>query len=81
MKIIGTLVLALFLTGCTSEVSARKVLADQGYTRIEITGYRYFGCSADDEFHTGFKAVSPAGHEVSGVVCAGWMKGETIRFD
>lgn len=83
MKIIGVLALAVFLTGCgifTEPDAAQKVLEDQGYTHIQITGYRWFTCG-EDTFSTGFKAVNPSGHAVSGVVCAGWMKGNTIRFD
>jgi hypothetical protein len=83
MKIFGVLVLAVFLTGCgilTEPQAATKVLEDQGYTHIQITGYRWFTCG-DDTFSTGFMAINSAGHEVTGVVCAGWMKGNTIRFD
>ena len=60
---------------------AQRVLEDQGYTRVEITGWRFWGCSKGDQFHTGFKALSPAKRPVSGVVCDGWFKGATVRFD
>lgn len=76
-----TLLIALTLAGCSDNIGARRALADAGYTDIELTGYRIFGCSDDDQFRTGFRAKSPAGRRVSGVVCAGWMKGNTIRTD
>lgn len=83
LKLLGVVVLALFLSSCgilTEPDNARQILVNQGYTNIEITGYRWFSCG-EDTFSTGFKAISPAGHPVSGVICAGWMKDSTIRLD
>lgn len=74
-------IVAAMLTGCTSGDKAREVLAAQGFTEIEITGYDVFGCSEDDTFHTGFKATAPNGNRVEGVVCSGILKGATVRFD
>lgn len=70
-----------FLTGCTDNAKAEKVLRSQGYRDIHLTGYRYWGCSKDDSFHTGFRAVSASGAEATGVVCSDWFKGATVRFD
>lgn len=79
---IGILLLAtLLISGCTNPGSAKKLLEDNGYTQVQITGYKPFACSDDDYFHTGFVAMSPAGKPVSGVVCSGILKGSTIRFD
>ena len=80
MKIILAL-MALALTACTNNETATRVLQENGDTEIEMTGYRYFGCSKDDQFHTGFNAKSPNGHVVSGIVCGGFLKGSTIRFN
>lgn len=71
----------LVLTACTDATTARRVLAQQGYTNIEITGYRAFMKSEDDTYSTGFRATSPAGQVVTGAVTSGWGKGATIRLD
>ncbi len=83
-KLLLAAVAALALTGCSAPDKATKVLSDQGYTAVEITGWRMFGCSDDDDFTTGFRAKTAAGHEVTGVVCSSWglfSKGATIRLD
>lgn len=64
------------------EPGATKVLQENGYTYIKITGYRYFMKGQDDAYATGFEAISSSGHPVSGSVTRGlWYKGATIRFD
>lgn len=78
-KLIAAALLAL--TACVGQDRAARVLKEQGYTDIEITGYRWLGCSDDDQFHAGFKAKSPAHVPVTGVVCSGFTKGSTIRLD
>jgi hypothetical protein len=75
--IIMTLVL---LSGCTDADKAYQVLSDNGYSQIKIGDYAPFMCGQDDMYHTQFSAVAPGGHYVEGVVCAGIMKGATIRF-
>ena len=81
MKRIIIALAAVLLSAYTDSDVARKSLAGAGYTDIEITGYAFFGCSEDDEFHTGFKAKGLNGAPVEGVVCSGWLKGATIRLD
>lgn len=77
-----SLVLALMLAaGCTAPESATTALTGAGYTNIQLTGYRFFGCSEDDLFKTGFTAKGPTGQTVKGVVCGGIFKGSTIRLD
>lgn len=34
---------------------ANRVLQEQGYKNIQITGYRWFTCDKSDYFHTGWK--------------------------
>lgn len=83
-KILLALALSSSLLGCgilTQPDKSQRILEGQGYTRVEITGYRFFACDDHDTFSTGFKAISPAGHEVTGVVCAGFLKKSTIRLD
>lgn len=72
---------AVILSGCTNSSSAIKALEGAGYTNIEITGFRFFGCSEDDSFRTGFSSTGPTGKPVTGVVCGGLLKGSTIRLD
>jgi hypothetical protein len=66
---------------CTAPRSATKALVEAGYSDVKITGFRYFSCDKDDWFHTGFSAKGPTGVPVTGTVCAGFLKGNTIRLD
>ena len=54
---------------------------DTGFTDIKIEGYSFTGCSQDDVYHTEFIATGQSGNKVKGVVCGGWLKGSTIRFN
>lgn len=84
-KLIIAASLLLLLSACTDEDGARRALNAQGFHDIKTTGYRWWGCDSgkvsDDGWHTGFTAVGPTGVPVSGVVCGGIFKGNTIRFD
>lgn len=66
---------------CTQPDYTKRVLRQSGYTNVEITGWRPFAKSKDDTFSTGFKATSPSGESVTGVVSCGIFKGGTIRLD
>lgn len=82
-KIIAATLLAgaMLTTGCDDPDTASRVLVDAGYTQVVTTGYDMFGCSKDDDFSTGFKAIGPTGRSVEGVVCSSlWAKGATIRL-
>lgn len=79
LKLATAVILSCMVAACSDPKSARKALADAGYTNIETTGYSFFSCGKDDTFSTGFKATSPAGRPVEGAVCSAWMKGSTIR--
>ena len=82
MKRLLILSVSIFLlSACTRPEHTVGTLEAAGYTNIKITGYKFFGCSKDDTFHTGFEATGPTGKRVSGVVCSGVMKGSTIRID
>lgn len=81
MRAIAMLVMgALVLAGCTDPPTAERVLQQQNYRDIQITGYGWFGCSEDDTFATRFRARAPNGEMVTGVVCSGWLKGATVRI-
>jgi hypothetical protein len=72
---------ALTTTGCfTDKTTATRVLQDSGYKNIQITGYRYFACSKDDDYSTGFRATAPSGATVTGAVCAEFFSGSHIRL-
>ena len=71
----------LVLTACSDPSGAQRALDDLGLKNIQTTGYRWFGCDKNDLYHTGFTAVNPNGKQVSGVVCSGIFKGNTVRFD
>lgn len=80
MKRMIAIAALLFAAACTDAEEAVDALDTLGMTEIEITGYRWFGCGKE-WFHTGFVAINPKGKRISGVVCAGWLKGATVRFD
>lgn len=68
-------------TGCTKSGETIRVLEQSGYSNIEITGWRPFAKSEDDFYSTGFRAKAPNGETVTGTVCSGFFKGNTIRLD
>jgi hypothetical protein len=83
--LIAGFLLVLSLTSCTPLASepSEQLLSAQGYSDVKIgtwTPLVMLKCSEDDVLQTPFTAVSPAGVEVSGVVCQGLFKGATIRF-
>lgn len=81
-NVAAALVLCGVLAACTDPGKATEILSENGYSNVYITGYRWFGCSDDDFYHTGFDATSATGKRVAGTVCSGlFFKGSTIRFD
>lgn len=77
------LIASLFLlAGCTDEKGATSALSDAGLTPVNVGGYPLWGgCGKDDAFATKFIATNAQGKRVTGVVCSGWFKGKTVRFD
>lgn len=80
-QLVAVMVVASVLTGCTDSKGTRRALEAAGYSHIEVGGYSWFGCADKDSFATKFKAIGPSGKQVSGAVCSGWLKGNTIRLD
>jgi len=80
MKKLMIAAMALALAACTDPEGAKRALIGMGMNSIEITGWVWAGCSDNDTFATGFRAVGPSGTPVQGVVCSGWLKGQTVRF-
>lgn len=79
-KTIIALFFCVITFSCTDGDNATRILKEQGYTNIVITGHGFWSCSKDDIFSTEFSAVSPTGITVKGVFCSGFTKGGTIRF-
>lgn len=80
-KLILILAVAVTLTACTRPDDARRVLEQNNYTQIEITGWRPFMASENETFSTGFTAKAPNGQYVSGAVTSRLFGGNTIRLD
>ena len=67
--------------GCSNDPATHRVLEAQGFTEITTQGWSLVGCAEDDWSTTRFRAVSPLGKPVNGVVCCGWFfKGCTVRW-
>ena len=80
-KILLVMSAAVLLAACDDPKAARKALGNLGFTNVETKGYSWFGCGKDDSFSTAFEATNAQGQRVTGVVCSGWFKGATVRFD
>lgn len=79
--IVFSIALVALIAGCVNNSDATRILSQQGYTDIRMTGYQWWACSDDDFYHTGFVAKSPANVEVEGCVCSGLLfKNSTIRL-
>lgn len=78
---IFVLLLSVILASCSNSNDAKKALTAMGFSEIRTTGYKWFACSDDDWYHTGFVAKNAQGLEVKGVVCSGFFfKNSTVRF-
>lgn len=60
--------------------NAVRVLEGDGYANVQLTGYKWFTCGKDDMFSNGFVATKN-GKNISGCVCSGFFKGNTIRLN
>lgn len=78
-KTISVLFVIISLVSCTDSGESQRVLTDEGYEQIEITGYSPFKCGKDDMSSTGFRAKNAKGNVVTGTVCCGFLKGCTVR--
>lgn len=79
VKILFLIIAVAAIVGCTDPEGATRILQQNGYTDIEITGYDAW-VGGDDTYSTGFRARSPNGTVVTGAVTSDWDKGYTIRF-
>jgi len=68
------------LSACTDKKEAIRVLENDGFTNVKVTGYNFFACSKDDFYHTGFVGTKN-NRRIKGTVCSGLIfKGSTIRY-
>jgi hypothetical protein len=68
--------------GLVKPQETEQFLRNQGYTHINITGWKPLNTSKNDFYSTGFQAKNPQGHWVNGTVTEGlFFKGKTIRFN
>lgn len=84
MTVSRTLAMALAcvaLAACTDGAGAIRAAENAGLKDVVTEGYAMWGCGRDDSFRTRFSATNPQGRRVTGVVCSGWLKGSTVRFD
>ena len=73
--------------GCTvADDDAMRILREEGYTDIELTGWDPWGCSDADQFRSGFVANRRVLHEhgagvvrVEGAVCCTLLQACTVR--
>lgn len=81
-KILLVAAVAVLLSSCGVDPNAAKrALEAQGISKVEIAGYAWFGCSKGDTMRSKFTGIGVNGKPVSGVVCGGWLKGTTVRYD
>lgn len=80
IKFLIAVVLVISLSGCTDKENAERILKNDGFSNITITGYNFFACSKDDFQRTGFIAKK-GDKEIEGTICSGLLfKNSTIRF-
>lgn len=74
--------MAALLSACgVNPNDAKRSLEAQGMKDVKIGGYAFLGCGERDNFRSSFTAIGANGQPVSGVVCSGFLKGITVRFD
>ena len=83
MRLIAVLLASAVLMSCAArdEDAATRALTGLGFKEIELHSVGLLSLSCDEAYRTGFKAKSADGVEVTGVVCTGFLKRSTVRFD
>lgn len=80
-KLVAIACLSLVASCGADPEKASRVLKSQGMSDIHIGGFAFYGCGNDDDYGSFFTAKGAQGQDVSGVICGGWLKGYTVRFD
>jgi hypothetical protein len=82
LTMIAALAATTLIAGCgVNPDSAKRSLEAQGITQVQIGGYPFWGCSKGDNFASKFTGIGANGKPVSGVLCSGFLKGITVRYD
>jgi len=76
-----TSLLGVAVIGLSDEADMKRILEDDGYTEVQYTEIRSMACGQDDLYRTGFSAINANDKKVTGAVCSGPFKGNTIRLD
>lgn len=75
-------IVLLALTACTNSAAAERAVKAQGMHDFESTGYRFWSCGKGYKVHTGFRAKTADGTEVTGTACSGLVfTGTTLKMD
>lgn len=77
--LLSVLLLAMYGPAVTDEPTALRILTDDGVAGVVFTGYEAWTCGDGDWYHTGFRGTKN-GRPVSGVVCGGINKANTVRY-
>lgn len=81
LAVIICIVIVTRIGGCSDPEGTERVLRQQGFTEVEVTGWRPLSASKGDVYSTGFRAKAPNGESVTGAVTSGFWKGHTVRLD
>ncbi|WLR90898.1 hypothetical protein [Shinella zoogloeoides] len=79
LAFLGLITVALH--GNVDPATARRALEAQGLTNVRLDGYSFLGCSRGETYSTSFRALGANGKPVSGVVCGGFFKNVTVRYE
>jgi hypothetical protein len=80
MKKLLLIAVALVAIGCThSPNTAERLLQEEGVSSPTLQGHAWYGCGKGDDYATKFSGVKN-GKKVTGVICGGFLKGNTIRY-
>ncbi len=83
-RLIPIILMAAAFSACdaifTDQTKTQQTLTKMGFSHVEAGGYAFFSCGDDYTYATKFTAVNPAGIQVDGVVCCGWLKGCSAKF-
>lgn len=81
LKLLTISILGLLFYYKDPDASAKRVLQEQGYNNIKMTGHQFLMCGDNDVYARGFTAYTKDSILVKGCVCSGINKGYTIRFE
>ncbi|MEM9103952.1 MAG: hypothetical protein AAGB12_16710 [Pseudomonadota bacterium] len=68
-------------SACTDANRTMSVLEKNGFSEIEILGFRSAGCPSNFDFSTEFRAKDKNGDIQTGVVCSGRFPETILKVD